>query len=198
MDYREELREIYSKSTSSGRSAGSQQGHATGTGAGGTQIYPNSGFGMTPSSTSRSWSQFSSGSGSQSEGWSDSESESRSDVPVLMPVFGEELSHVEFRSLDEQKFRAMAALFEQNERQSVARLVGMKAPVSLFTPEVKKSPGGERAAKAFLKKCYEKLPFALPTAQAQKQIADQAETFVATLLLKEMADEPAGAKRRIK
>jgi hypothetical protein len=197
MDYREELREIYGTSTSSGKSVGTQHGHASGAGSGGTQVYPNSGFGMTPSSTSESWSEFSSGSGSESEGSSESETESRSEVPMLMPVFGEELSHVQFRSLDEQIFRAMAVLFDQSERQSVARLVGMKAPVSLFTPPVDRKPGSEELTKTFLKKCYKKLPFALSSRTAQKQIKERAENFAETLF-KEPAQEPTTAKRRIR
>ena len=63
---------------------------------------------------------------------------------MLVPVFGEELSHVQFRSLDEQLFRAMAVLFDQQERQGVGRLVGMNAPVSIYTPEVSKRPGNEK------------------------------------------------------
>jgi hypothetical protein len=41
------------------------------------------------------------------------------------------------------------------------------------------------------------LQFALPAAEAQKQIAERAETF-AEALFKETADEPVTAKRRIK
>jgi hypothetical protein len=62
--------------------------------------------------------------------------EMRTMTPMLVPVFGEELSHVQFRSLEEQLFRAMAVLFDQQQRQGVARMVGMSAPVSILTPEV--------------------------------------------------------------
>ena len=197
MDYHEERREIYGTSTSSGRSSGSQRGHASGSGMGGTQVFPNSGFAVTPSSTSRSWSRFSSQSGSDSEGWSETESESRSSVPVLMPEFGEELSHIQFESLEEQNFRAMAALFEQSERQSVARLVGMKAPVSLFTPPVDKMPGSQKLTNAFLRKRYKKLSFALSSRKAKKQISDRAKNFAASLL-EEAVEEPTTAKRKIR
>lgn len=197
MDYREEMKEAYGYGTSSGRSAGSQYGHAGGSGLGGTRVFPFDGSGFTPSSTSQSWSQFSSDSSSESEMSSASETEMRTLTPMLVPVFGEELSHVQFRSLEEQLFRAMAVLFDQQQRQGVARMVGMNAPVSIFTPEVSKKPGDEKRAKAFLEKCYKKLPFALPSAEAQKQIADRAASF-ADLLFKEAADEPKSAKRRIR
>jgi hypothetical protein len=73
---------------------------------------------------------------------------------------------------------------------AVARLVGMSAPASICTPDVGKRPGNEKKTKRFLEKCYRRLPFALPTAEAQKQTTDRADTFAETLLLKETSDEP--------
>jgi hypothetical protein len=196
MAYREEMREVYGVSSSSGASSGSQRGSASGAGYGGTSVFPFDETGI-PSSTSQSWSAFSSDSSSESESYSESRTESVTRVPMLVPEFGKELSHVQFRSLEEQLFRAMAVLFDQQQRQGVARLVGMNAPVSIFTPNVGKRPGNEKKTKRFLEKCYKKLPFALPTADARKQITDRAATFAETLL-KESADEPATAKRRIR
>jgi hypothetical protein len=196
MDYREEMKTAYGFSSSSGISLGSQSGQAAGAGYGGTSVFPIDETGM-PSSTSQSWSSFSSESSSESESYSESQTESRTLVPMLVPVFGQELSHVQFRSLEEQLFRAMAVLFDQQERQGVARMVGMSAPVSIYTPDVNKRPGNEKRTKRFLEKCYKKLPFALPTADAQKQITDRAESF-AESLMKEASDEPTSAKRKIR
>ena len=194
MDYRKEYKTAYGKSASSGKSTGIQHGHASGEGFGGTDVFDDSGV---PGSTSQSWSTFASDSVSESESWSESESVSKTEVPMLVPVFGSELSHVQFRWLEEQLFRAMAVLFDQQQRQGVARIVGTSAPVSIFTPDVSKKPGSEDRTKPFLEKCYKKLPFALPAIDAQKQIADRAETFAETLF-KETADEPTTAKRRIR
>lgn len=194
MDYREEMKFGYGWSTSSGKSVGTQRGHAGGTGVGGTDVFDDE---NNPATTSESWSSFESDSASESESWSQSETESKTAVPMLVPVFGEELSHVQFRSLEEQLFRAMAVLFDQQQRQGVARIVGTSAPVSIFTPEVSKRPGNHERTKQFLERCYKKLPFALPAADAQKQIHDRAETF-AEELFKETADEPLTAKRRIR
>jgi hypothetical protein len=194
MDYRRELAEGYGFSTSSGRSVGTQHGRASGAGAGGTNAFDESGAG---SGTSESWSTFASDSESQSESWSESETTSRTFTEMLVPIFGEELSHVQYRSLEEQTFRAMAVLFDQKERQSVARTRVMNAPVSIYTPEVRKRPGNEERTKRFLEKCYKKLPFALSKAAAQKQIDERAETFAETLL-NETADEPTTARRRIR
>jgi hypothetical protein len=116
---------------------------------------------------------------------------------MLIPVLGKELAHVQFRSLEEQLFRAMAVLFDQKQRHGVARLVGMTAPVSIVTLTVDKMPTSAERKKRFLQKVYEKLPFALPAATAQKQLADRASTFTDNLF-RELADEPVAAKRRIR
>ncbi|MDQ2946115.1 MAG: type IV secretion system DNA-binding domain-containing protein [Acidobacteriota bacterium] len=194
MGYCEEYRTAYGESSSTGRGAGSQSGHASGAGIGGTNVFDDENRAMT---TSESSSSFSSDSFSESASWSETETESRTDVPMLIPILGKELSHVQFRSLDEQLHRAMAVLFDQKERQGVARLVGMHAPVSIYTPEVSKRPGNEKRTKRFLEKCYKKLPFALPTKDAVKQVSDRSAHFAETLF-KETSDEPATAKRKIR
>ena len=193
MDYREEYKTAYGTSRSSSKGGGIQHGHAAGSGSGGTDMFDDAG---SPGSTSQSWSSFASDSESESASWSDSESTSETCVPVLVPIFDSELIHVQFESLEEQHFRAMAVLFDQEQRQGVARLVGMNSPVSIYTPEVSKKPGNKERTKRFLEKCYKKLPFALPSAEAQKKITERAETFSGKLF-EETADEPVTAKRKI-
>jgi hypothetical protein len=195
MDYREELRAVYGEASSSGKSVGYQHGQATGSGYGGTSVFPFDENGI-PSSTSESWSSFASDSSSESESYSKSHSESRTLVPTLIPEIGRELFHVQIRSLEEQLFRAMAVLFDQRERHGVARVVGMSAPVSFYTPEVGRKPGKDTTTKRLLENWYRKLPFALPSAEALKRINDRAETF-ADGFLNQAADEPRTAKRRI-
>ncbi|MES3030947.1 MAG: type IV secretion system DNA-binding domain-containing protein [Patescibacteria group bacterium] len=194
MSYREELKEVISESRSSGQSRGSQRGLAGGAGIGGTAGFFD---GVETLSTSESQSVFQSESESESDSWSESVSESRSLVPTLIPVFGKELSHVQFRSLDEQLFRAMAVLFDQKQRQGVARLVGMNAPVSIYTPTVEKTPASKERTQKFLERCYEKLPFAMPRAKAQKQLAETAASF-STKHLDEFIAAPPSVKRRIR
>lgn len=123
---------------------------------------------------------------------------SETEMLIEKAVFGKELSSVQYRELEEQVFRAMAVLFDQQQRQCVARLVGMRtrAPVSLYTPTVRKLPGSAERTKRYLDLCYAKFPFALPGAQAQKQLADRAENFADTLF-KEIAAEPTSTKRRL-
>jgi len=193
MSYREELKEVIGESVSTGRSHGTQRGSAGGAGAGGTTGFFD---GQETLQTSASHSEFASQSESESESFSESITRSRSLVPTLIPVFGKELAHVQFRSLDEQLFRSMAVLFDQKERQGVARLVGMSAPVSIYTPTIHKPPTTATRMKSYIKACYKNLPFALPNAAAQKQLAERERNFT-TELLNENDDEPTKSKRRV-
>ncbi len=196
LEYTEELRKVYGEIIGTSRSRGTQQGYASGSGSGGTEVYSDNDS-FIALSMSESWSSFSSDSSSESESSTESSSSSSSEVPMLIPHLGKELSHVQFESLDEQIFRAIAVLFDQQERQAVARLVGMKAPVSIFTPPVKEQPGSKERTKRFLESCYKKLSFALPIIEARQQIAERAANFAGTLL-KEAFDEPPTAKRKIR
>lgn len=197
MEYREEYRIAYGESSSLGSSRGSQRGGAAGAGHGGTQSFAGDDIHRDPLSTSQSWSQFASGSESESESWSESFTQSKSYVPTLIPVMGKELSHVQFRSLDEQLFRAMAVLFDQKQRQGVARLVGMNAPVSLFTPNIESVPSSSERTLAYLDRCYTKLPFALRSADAKKNLIEREKVF-ADDLRSEVGDNSTPVKRRIK
>jgi hypothetical protein len=193
MQYREEMKEVFTESSGTSGGHGQQNGYAWGEGAGGTM---NLFDGQETLEASESFSNFRSESGSKSDFRSQSESISKSLVPMLVPVFGKELAHLQFRSLEEQLFRAMAVLFDQKERQGVARLVGMSAPVSIITPNVNKAPASTDMTKRYLESCYEKLPFALPYAKAQQQLLNRADTFKESLL-KEEIDAPIVAGRKI-
>src|SRR5579883_1236390 len=190
MEYREEMRT--STSRSRGRSTGG--GAFSGTTASRSmagQVFDN------VDEDPNSWNESLAESLRDSSTWTESESESETSSSILVPIMGKELAHVQFRTLEEQLFRAMAVLFDQRERQSVARIAGMSAPVSLVTPDVLKMPCTPARKQEFLARQYQRLPFALPGRQAQKQISDRAETFVEDLF-KEIAQEPVAIKRRIR
>ena len=189
MEYREELRTTYSKGRSSSQGGGAFSGTTSTAGAGGRMAHDEQ-------SDARSWNESSADSVGDSSTWIDSESESESTSSVLIPVLGKELSHVQFRSLEEQLFRAMAVLFDQRERHSVTRLVGMTAPVSIVTPDMVKMPSTQERVKKFLEEQYRKLEFTLPSAVAQKAVADRARTF-ADELFKEASPEPKTTRRKI-
>jgi hypothetical protein len=123
-----------------------------------------------------------------------SRSESRS--PYLKPIFGEEVSSVQYRSLEEQLFRAMATLFDQKQRHGVARLVGMRAPVNIVTPNVERWPTSRKMAASFLNRVYEKLPFALRRVDAHKQIEKRQQALIGELARPQ--DEPTTARSRVR
>jgi hypothetical protein len=124
-------------------------------------------------------------------------SRGESTVPFLRPVFGEELSSVQYRSLDEQLHRGMATLFDQQQRHGVARLVGMRAPVKIVTPIVEKKPTSKAMADSFLTRSYQKLPFALRSADAHKQIENRQKKIIEGFS-RAAKDEPIAVRRRIK
>ncbi|HEX2854469.1 MAG TPA: hypothetical protein VHO24_14660 [Opitutaceae bacterium] len=118
-------------------------------------------------------------------------------VPTLVSVLGKELSRVQFRSLDEQLFRSMAVLFDQQERHGVARLVGMNAPVSIRTPTVSKMPGSPERIGKYLAGHYDKLAFALSGGKARELLAERATTLAKTLVT-EFSSEAETAKRKLR
>jgi hypothetical protein len=190
MEYREELRTSVSRGTSRSTGGGVFSG-TTGTISLGGAIHSNEV--QDPNAWNESYAE----SGGDSSTWTESGTQSETESSVLIPILGKELAHVQFRSLEEQLFRAMAVLFDQQQRHGVARIVGMSAPVSIATPEVHKMPSTPERQKAFLQACYEKLPFALPAALAQKGLTDRAE-HMNNDFLRQVASEPVSAKRKLK
>lgn len=184
MGYREELRTSYSRGTSLG--GGQFTGTTESAGTGGL---------ASDEDQALTWNQVNALSGGDSSTWTKAESETISSV--LLPIMGKELSSVQFRTIEEQIFRAMAVLFDQKERHGVARLVGSNLPISIYTPNVQKMPGKSAYATRYIEKCYEKLPFARRTADVQKQLAIRDETFV-DLILNAQKVAPISAKRRIR
>lgn len=130
---------------------------------------------------------------------SESETESFSETvgTVLIPIMGKEVSHVQFRSLEEQLHRAMATLFDQEQRECVVRLVGMKAPVSICAPVVADPPLRDERVKAYVAKLLQKWEFALPTAEAAKELQDREKAIELTLRKPLTSEEPENYRRRI-
>jgi hypothetical protein len=120
---------------------------------------------------------------------------SESEVPFLKPIMGKELSSRQFRPIEEQIFRAMAVLHDQEQRHAVARLVGRRVPTAIVTPNVQKMPTTTEMAAAYLKRAYEKLPFALPKALAEKNVDERERKFRSGDF--QPTAEPTTARRRI-
>ena len=79
---------------------------------------------------------------------------------------------------------------------SLARLVGMRAPLNIVTPIVEKKPTSKEMADSFLTRSYEKLPFALRSAEAARQIQDRQDK-IAGGSLREAEAEPVATKWKI-
>jgi len=193
LGYVEEERVIYSEGISEGHSQGTQQGGSSGAGGGGTQAFYADEQTLT---SSQSESHFAAESASASESRSVTKSSSQTRVPIQKAVFGQELSSVQFDPIADQLYRAMAVLFDQQQRHGVARLVGMRAPASVVTPFINKMPGKQEFALRYLTECYRKLEFAMPRAEAQ-QTLDERKVYFKDFFLKEMSGEPTTARRQL-
>jgi hypothetical protein len=196
LSYDEQVREIRSFGRSKGTSTGQHRGHAAGAGFGGTLGFTGDDIAGDPNSTSMSESQFAADSESTMEGHSESESESVARVPFMVPKFGKELSSRQFEPLEEQIFRAMAVLHDQKQRHSVARIVGSKGPAVVQTPTIKSPPGSEVRTKEYLARCYARLPYAVRSALAKKQLENRAATVVEEIT-KKKPGEPSSSGRRV-
>lgn len=196
MAYREEYRRAYSRGTTSSGRGTNHSSSTYGSGSGSSTTYGEDGNVLTSS-----WdSHFASADG-YTDSWSESETESVTEAPMLIPVLGKELSHVQFRSLEEQLFRAMAVLFDQEQRQCVAKLQGMKAPVSLFTPYVPDTPIGRERVERYVEGLLERLPYAVRSGEAMERVKRRERELPDRMLerLKATAydHEPQTAKRII-
>lgn len=191
MDYVEEERVITSSSESWGDGTGEFTGQTSTESTGGA-IYDDE------QQDARTWNQSSADSNGTSRTSTRGGSRSETRVPFQRAVFGSELSSVQYRALDEQLFRAMACLFDQKQRHGVARLVGMRAPVSIVTPLVQKKPAKKEMTKEFLNRKYEKLPFALRSLEALRQIVEREQKIAGGYASAPAKDEPIPAKRRIR
>ncbi len=205
VDYREEYRKAYSHSTTKGTGVSSQSSRGSGSGTAGSHGYDGEKpitflFEPEPGSTSESWNDYWSQTYGETKSSSESKTDGESMVPTLIPVLGKELSHVQFMSLEEQIFRAMAVLWDQADRQCVARVVGARAPISLFTPTVKEGIANKERMERYITSRLEKLPFALPMVEARKRIGARGALFldqIATHYTKAIvAEEPVSARRR--
>jgi hypothetical protein len=72
----------------------------------------------------------------------------------------------------------------------------MHAPLNIVTPLVDKKPTSKEMADSFLTRSYEKLPFALRSADAAKQIKDRQDKIVGGSL-HEAEAEPVKTKKKI-
>ena len=106
----------------------------------------------------------------ETDGYSSSETESESES--LVPDI--EWLPSETYSIQEQIYRSMAALMYQRSQFAVIRRVGQPA-VTMKVDRVKRVPMTSEFVEAFRRELFESMPFAIPHAQAQKEIEKRHE-----------------------
>jgi hypothetical protein len=126
---------------------------------------------------------------------SESESESVSEVPVFIPIFGKELSSVQFSPLDEQSFQAEQRIMMQKDRHATARFLGMTAPVELHTPELLSRPGNEESVEEYRQEQLAKWPFVLSCEEALARLEKRGAAIALSSIAPET--EPRSYKRRV-
>jgi hypothetical protein len=146
-------------------------------------------------SSSTSQGSTSSDTTTRSDSESGSESESTSEVPVFIPIFGKELSNVQFSPLEEQRFQAERRIMMQKDRHATARFLGMTAPVELRTPELSSRPGSEESVEEHRQEQLAKWPFVLSCEEAQARLEKRHSELALPTIAPET--EPASYKRRI-
>lgn len=207
MGYAEEYRTSYTKGGSDSKSSSVTRSRSEGTGVFTGRTEGGSAGGVMKDDEqedANTWNEYdadSSGtsqmsieSKGESEGESHTSSWSESRVPMLIPKMGKELMHRAYDPLNDQLFRAMAALHDQKQRQFVARIVEKTFPVSVHTPTVNPVPYNKRRIESYLTKQLNHWPFALKSETVEKQIKDREKKFTGDFLI---ADEPAKTKKRI-
>jgi hypothetical protein len=208
--YKEEMREsrtVGSSTTdgvSSGRGGGSFHGQSAGSGQSGTQNFRGDDLSADPLGSAEGWNDYVADSSGASESWQEGEShaESRSESvtqsSVLIPVMGEEVSSVQYRSIEEQQFRAMQKLFDQEDRHFITRFQGgPKAPLFVKTPTVAAATTKKERVEAYREQLLKKLPFALPMEEALKSVAARKAKLIAEIV-ETPFDEPKTARRRVR
>jgi len=194
MGYADEIQEDRSRSTTRGQGGASHSSSTRSEGEGGSER-------MNPDEEEMgslsAWNQcFSDASGS-SESWMNSETESVSQRHVLRPTMGRELSSVQFRSIDEQLFRAMQGLFRQQDRHYAVRMVGQQAPLFARTPDVRPCCPTPTEVKRYFDRQCKRWPFFLPLLEAQHRI-DARLTELPKHLLEGASEEAPTARRMLK
>ncbi len=177
---------VYSKTSAHGTAAGTMQSTASGDFSGlasGTAYFqPEQWFASTGGSTlsdvSSSGSSSLSGSGSSdSESWSDGEGEA--DIPIFVPVPFEELSSIQYYSLEEQLTEATAALKQQFTRHCFIKLPEQETQ-PMLVPFVKSFYTSTENREWYIGQQHQK-QHALPAAEVDRLLEQQEADLLLTI-----------------
>jgi hypothetical protein len=216
MGYRKEVRESHSKGssategTSSGRGGSHFAGASTSDGTNRSNSFnpdhpDNEWYLQRPCSTAEGWNQTVADTSGDTDSWSEQEtssrttSESTTTTTVDVPVMGQELSSVQYRSIDEQLFRAMQMLFDQEDRHFAVRFPGgPKAPIFVKTPTVPPATTKRESVEKYRERLLEKLPFALRMPDALQRLNAREQKLLTEFVELPLTNEPKTAKRRVR
>jgi TraM recognition site of TraD and TraG len=195
--YREEARSTTSSGTTRSSGGTAHQGTTAGVGEGAAQLFQFEA--VDPFNNTENKSQYEAESTGNTDSWSNSESTVTSESTMLVPIMGQELSSVQYRSIEEQLHLAMAALFDQEQRQCVVRLRGMRAPLTVTVPMVIQPHVSEDALESYIQRLLGKLPFVVSMTEANDRIEERTRLLVqsVTTAAKAAAAEPTSYARRI-
>jgi hypothetical protein len=194
---------VYGKGTSSGTSHGSSTASASASFSGmssGQSFYtPDNWFGSPAPGFTSTEAQSSGSTSSSSSGYSDSESystsESEADIPIFFPTPFEELSSVQYYSLDEQLTELTAALKQQFQRhcfiqirqqETQPMLVPFVEPVTTFTYN-------RQMLDYYIKRQHERQQ-ALPAAEVDVLLEEQEKALLKAVAPRIASQIEAGAE----
>ena len=134
--------------------------------------------------------------------WSEGDTEGVADVPMLKPILGKEISSVQFRNLEEQRYLAMVALYDQEQRQCVVRLVGMHEPVNLFTPFVEEGFSSNESRELYIAESYQNWPALVLPADEATRLVEQRRREIEELVQRRLehkikTQDPVPISRRV-
>jgi hypothetical protein len=194
MGYREETRTTRSRSDIRASAYAEHESESSGSSRGEGESFDDDADRLGYSQSLNDHSGFTSG---RTHSHQNAVTESTGEVPMLIPEMGSELSSVEYRSLDEQLHRAMVALFDQEQRQYTARLVGMKAPVSVMTPRVEDTLIYPHRVREFVERLMASALCALRAPDAYRQLRERESKLIESLLGSAHL-EPKTSRKRVK
>jgi hypothetical protein len=134
---------------------------------------------------------------SSREAAAESDGKSLAEVPMLIPVMGQEKSSVTLEPLDVQWFRRMQEVASQDDREFVVRLVGMNAPISVRTHDVSGVRKDKKRVAGYLRRVYKKLDVAIPLLDAKRRVKERQAKLIQDAQDR-VADEPTTARRRVR
>jgi len=120
---------------------------------------------------------------------------SETQMEVDAAIFGKERASVQFRDLEEQKFRAMQRIFSQEQRACIVRRVGDRLPVSVSVPKVESSYLKPARVRQYVEKQAKRWQFLLPVAAAKAGLQLREDTISKMVAVPD--GEPKTTRRRI-